>query len=249
MISQNQKIALVTGGSSGLGLAIATKFTQEGIFTIITGRDEKKLADTQQFLGELCVGYVLDSTKLQEIPVAIRKFVDVYGHLDILVNNAGINLKKDLIDVTDEEFQRILTTNLTGVFAMTREVAKAMIPRGKGSIINISSMAAHYGIPKVVAYSASKAAIEGMTRSMAVELSPFGILVNCIAPGFIETKMSSLALDNDPERKKRVLARTPLGKLGLPRDIANAVYFLASDENAFITGTVIPVDGGNSIGF
>ena len=110
-------------------------------------------------------------------------------------------------------------------------------------------MAAHYGIPKVVAYAASKAAIEGMTRSMAVDLSPHGILVNCIAPGFIKTNMSSAALDSDPERKRRVLERTPLGTLGLPEDVANAVYFLVSDENAYITGTVIPVDGGNSIGF
>ncbi len=110
-------------------------------------------------------------------------------------------------------------------------------------------MAAHYGLPKVIAYTASKTAIEGMTRGMAVELSPFGILVNCIAPGFIQTNMSSIALNNDPERKQRVLKRTPLGKLGLPEDVANMAYFLVSDQNTYITGAVIPVDGGNSIGF
>ena len=110
-------------------------------------------------------------------------------------------------------------------------------------------MAAHYGLPKVVAYASSKAAIEGMTRSMAVELSPKGILVNCIAPGFIKTKMSSTALDSDPERKRRVLERTPMGELGLPEDVANTAYFLVSNENKYITGAVIPVDGGNSIGF
>ena len=154
-----------------------------------------------------------------------------------------------MVEVTDDEFQLILLTNLTGVFAISREVAKVMIKQKKGSIVNISSMAAQYGLPKVIAYAASKAAIEGMTRSMAVELSPLGILVNCIAPGFIDTNMSSIALNNDPERRQRVLNRTPLGRLGLPEDVANMVYFLVSDQNAYTTGTVIPVDGGNSIGF
>jgi NAD(P)-dependent dehydrogenase (short-subunit alcohol dehydrogenase family) len=110
-------------------------------------------------------------------------------------------------------------------------------------------MAAQYGIPAVIAYTASKTAVEGMTRAMAVELSPFGIRVNCIAPGFIFTKMSSTALNGDPERKNKVLSRTPMGKLGMPEDIANTAYFLATEESAFMTGTVIPVDGGNSIGF
>lgn len=110
-------------------------------------------------------------------------------------------------------------------------------------------MAAHYGIPKVTAYTASKSAIEGMTRSLAVDLSPLGIRVNCIAPGFIETKMSAIALNNDPERKNRVLSRTPMRKLGLPQDVGDAAYFFASDDSKFITGTVLPVDGGNSIGF
>ena len=113
----------------------------------------------------------------------------------------------------------------------------------------ISSMATHYGIPKVVAYTASKSAVEGMTRALAVEWSPHGVRINCIAPGFIATDMSTKALGNDPERKKRVLARTPMGKLGEPSDVANAALFLASSQSKYITGVVLPVDGGNSIGF
>jgi NAD(P)-dependent dehydrogenase (short-subunit alcohol dehydrogenase family) len=171
------------------------------------------------------------------------------GRIDILVNNAGINMKKEMTDVTDVEFQQILQTNVSGVFSLSREVAKVMIAQHGGCIVNISSMAAHYGIPKVIAYTASKAAIEGMTRSMAVDLSPLGIRVNCVAPGFIATNMSATALNGDPERKKRVLARTPMGKLGTPGDVANAVNFLISPEAAYITGAVLPVDGGNSIGF
>jgi NAD(P)-dependent dehydrogenase (short-subunit alcohol dehydrogenase family) len=245
----SQKIAIVTGGTSGLGLAIAKKFISHGLFTIITGRDERKLKEAGASLGELCLPLAMDMNRLHEIPGHIRDVVTRYGRIDILVNNAGINLKKDLVDVTDEEFSQILLTNLNSVFAISREVAKVMIVQKKGSIVNISSMAARYGLPKVIAYAASKAAIEGMTRTMAVELSPRGILVNCIAPGFIETNMSSMALNNDPERKQRVLNRTPLGRLGLPEDVANMAYFLVSEENAFTTGTVIPVDGGNSIGF
>ncbi len=244
-----QKIAIVTGGSSGLGLAMTEKFVANGIVTIITGRDEGRLKKTRESLGDLCVPLQMDITRLDLIPAHVKEITARYGRIDILVNNAGINLKKDLVSVTDDEFQKVLLTNLVGVFAISREVSKVMITQKKGSIINISSMAAHYGIPKVVAYSASKAAIEGMTRSMAVDLSPHGILVNCVAPGFIKTKMSSTALDSDPERKRRVLERTPLGTLGSPEDVANAVYFLVSNENAYITGAVIPIDGGNSIGF
>jgi NAD(P)-dependent dehydrogenase (short-subunit alcohol dehydrogenase family) len=127
---------------------------------------------------------------------------------------------------------------------------KCMLEKGiNGSIINISSMASQYGIPKVIAYTASKAAIEGMTKAMATELSPKGIRINCIAPGFIATDMSAKALNNDPERKAKVMGRTPMGYLGDPSDIGDAALFLASDAAKYITGVVLPVDGGNSIGF
>lgn len=118
-----------------------------------------------------------------------------------------------------------------------------------GSILNISSMASQYGIPKVIAYTASKSAIEGMTRAMAVELSPKGIRVNCIAPGFIATDMSAKALNSDEERKQKVMSRTPMGHLGDPADIADAAFYLAGVEAKYVTGVVLPVDGGNSIGF
>ena len=146
-------------------------------------------------------------------------------------------------------FQEVIHTNQTAVFTLTREVGKFMVPHGSGSIIMISSMASQYGIPKVVAYTASKSAIEGMTRALAVEWSPNGVRVNCIAPGFIITTMSSRAFNSDPERKAKVLSRTPMGVLGEPADIANAALFLASKQARFITGVVLPVDGGNSIGF
>ena len=245
----SQKIALVTGGSSGLGLAIARKFISQNIFTIITGRDKQKLEEAGASLGKLCLPLVMDMTQLDRLPEHVQEIVKRFGKIDILVNNAGINQKKDLVEVTDQDFLQIIQTNLISVFSLSREVVKVMLTQGSGSIINISSMAAQYGLPKVIAYTASKTAVEGMTRAMAVELSPSGIRVNCIAPGFIETKMSATALNNDPERKKKVLSRTPMGKLGVPEDVANLAYFLAGDQSAYLTGTVIPVDGGNSIGF
>jgi len=244
-----QKIAIVTGGSSGLGYATVKKFTENNIFTFVIGRDEEKLKKACAEFGKNCEAVVFDVTQLDKIPSLIKKLAEKKGRIDILVNNAGINQKKPLIEVTDEEFQKIMHTNLNSVFSFSREVAKLMIAQKSGCIINISSMAAQYGLPYVISYSASKTAIDGMTRAMAVELSPLGIRVNAIAPGFIFTKMSSAALDSDPQRKQKVLSRTPMGKLGMPEDVANAAYFLASDESSFMTGTIMPVDGGNSIGF
>ncbi|TXJ29485.1 MAG: SDR family oxidoreductase [Chitinophagaceae bacterium] len=249
MTATRRKLAIVTGGGSGLGLAIAEKFVQNGIQTIIAGRNKEKLDAAKQKLGELCHAIPCDVTDLPSIPGFVKKITEQFGQIDILVNNAGANMKKEFTEVTDEDFQQIILTNLTAVFTMSREVVKQMLLNQSGSIINISSMAALYGIPRVIAYSASKTAIDGMTRAMAVELSGKGIRVNSIAPGFIYSEMTAKALDSDPERKAKVFGRTPMGTMGQPMDIAEAAYFLASDAAKFITGIVLPVDGGNSIGF
>lgn len=243
------RVAIVTGGGSGLGYAIAQKFIENGITTIIAGRDKEKLNKATEALGDLCHPIACDVSDLASIPAFVHEVLKQFGQIDILVNNAGINMKKDFTEVSDEEFQNILTTNVTAVFAMSREVVKIMLAKGSGNIINISSMAAQYGLPKVIAYSASKTAIDGMTRAMAVELSPKGIRVNAIAPGFIYSAMTEKALNSDPERKAKVFGRTPIGHMGQPEDIGAAAYFLASDSAKYITGVVLPVDGGNSIGF
>lgn len=247
--TSEQKVAIVTGGASGLGYAVVEKFVQNGIRTIIIGRNEEKLHAAKEAFGELCSTISFDLSNLQGIPELVNGIVSEYGRIDILVNNAGINMKKPFTEVTDEDFQKIILTNVTAIFSLSREVVKVMLPHKAGCIVNISSMASQYGIPKVIAYTASKSAIEGMTRAMAVELSPEGIRVNCVAPGFIATDMSAKALNNDPERKNKVLSRTPMGKLGVPADVADAVYFYATEGAKYVTGTVLPVDGGNSIGF
>ena len=249
MNSKQQQIAIVTGGASGIGLAIVEKFIAAGIRTIIIGRDINKLNKAKDQSGDLCYIVQADLSDLPSIPRIIENIVQQFGQIDILVNNAGINMKKDFTDVTDEDFQKVITTNLCAVFAISREVVKHMLPKGSGSIINISSMAAQYGLPKVIAYSASKTAIDGMTRAMAVELSPKGIRINSIAPGFIETDMTATALNSDPERKQKVFARTPMGYMGKTDDIGEAALFLATGASKYITGVVLPVDGGNAIGF
>jgi len=248
-MNSSKKIAIVTGGGSGIGLAIAEKFTQSGIETIIVGRDENKLKQAKEKLGELCHAMPCDVSNLASIPGFVCEVIKQFGQIDVLVNNAGINMKKDFTEVTDEDFQKVILTNLTAVFTISREVVKQMLKQKNGSIINISSMAAQYGLPRVIAYSASKTAIDGMTRAMAVELSPKGIRINAIAPGFIITDMTDKALNSDPERKSKVFNRTPMGYMGEPSDIGDAALFLASDAAKYITGVVLPVDGGNSIGF
>lgn len=243
------KTAIVTGGGSGIGLAIAEKFCKEGVQTVIIGRNMQRLEDAAAQLGKNAHIISCDLNDLSKIPALVDQVVKQFGQIDVLVNNAGVNMKKPLVDVTDEEFQQVVHTNVNAVFSLSREVAKQMLKQKSGSIILISSMAAQYGLPKVIAYSASKTAIDGMTRAMAVELSPFGIRVNAIAPGFITTDMTDKAFNSDPERKEKAIGRTPMGYMGKPQDVADAAWFLASDAAKYITGVVLPVDGGNAIGF
>ena len=187
------------------------------------------------------VGEIID-----EAMEAIEKEI---GPIEILVNNAGIHNKKPSIEVTDAEFHMVMDTNINSVFALTRTVLKYMMPRGKGSVISISSMAALFGITQVVAYSSAKTALLGMTRSLASEYSHTGVRFNAIAPGFIETKMFLDIMEKDPMRKEKILSRTPARRFGTTEDVAYAAVYLASDVSNFITGICLPVDGGNSIGF
>lgn len=243
------KTILVTGGGSGLGFAIASAFIGNSSQVIIVGRNAARLKEAGKLLGKKAHCVTFDVNEIDRLPELVEWIKGTVGEVDVLVNNAGINMKKDVLHVTNKEFQEIIQTNQTAVFALTREILRSMVARRSGSVIMISSMASRYGIPKVIGYTASKSAVEGMTRALAVECAPFGIRVNCIAPGFIKTRMSSEALESDPERKHRVLARTPMARLGDPADVAHAALFLASEQSKFVTGVVLPVDGGNSIGF
>lgn len=243
------KTALITGGAEGIGLGTASVFISLGAKVFITGRTLDTLQEAQQNLGRNCLIYqhdVTDKTSHADLHAFIEKEA---GALDILVHNAGKHLKKPSLEVTDQEFQSVMDTNLHSVFALTRTLLKGMIERKRGSVIFISSMAALYGLEKIIAYTSSKTALLGMTRALASEYSHTGVRFNAIAPGFIESKMLAHALDTDPERKSKVLMRTPAGRLGKPEEIGMAAAFLASDASQFITGVCLPVDGGNAIGF
>jgi NAD(P)-dependent dehydrogenase (short-subunit alcohol dehydrogenase family) len=243
------RVALITGGGTGIGLEIARCMVAAGATVIITGRRESVLQESAADLGEGAHFVVNDVSDLSGTDALIEQIEAEHGPLDILVNNAGINMKKPALEVTDEDFSRIIHTNLNAVFALTRAAAQRMVPRGSGTIIMISSMAAYYGIDRVVAYAASKSAVEGMVKVLASEFSKHGVRVNAIAPGFIETEMSRTAMNSDPDRRDRAMRRTPMGKFGKPSDIGHAAVFLASEAARYVTGVSLPVDGGNSIGF
>lgn len=244
-----EKTALITGGGSGIGLAIARQFVALGAKVIITGRTLEKLQSAQKELGEHCYIIQNDVTDKDKHEGLIHQIETKMGPLDILVNNAGMHQKMPSTDVSEEAFQAVMDVNLNSVFSLSQEVLKSMVPRGEGSVINISSMTAIYGLPKVAAYSSSKTALLGLTRSLATEYSYSGVRINAIAPGFIESEMLREAMDQDPEREQKILGRTPMKRLGTPDEIGYSAAFLASDASEFITGICLPVDGGNSIGF
>ncbi len=242
------KRALVTGGGSGIGLAISQGIVENGGSVVIVGRREEMLKEACASMGPKASYIVHDVTDLPGNVEFVKK-LEAGGPVDILVNNAGQNIKKPVLETTDEIYHNILEVNLIAVFSLTREISRYMLERKSGAIINIASMASLFGIPYVSAYTSSKAAIAGLTKQLATELSPFGITVNAVAPGFIDTAMSRKAFEGDPERKRKVLSRTPMNELGLPEDVANSVVFLASPAARYLTGVILPVDGGTSIGF
>jgi NAD(P)-dependent dehydrogenase (short-subunit alcohol dehydrogenase family) len=249
VFSLEGKRALITGGGSGIGFYIARCFVEAGASVVLTGRRESVLQDAVASLGPKAQYFVNDITQLGTIPGLIEDIENSLGEIDILVNNAGINMKKHAVEVTDADFDKIIQTNLHAVFAITRECGKRMIERKRGSVIMITSMAALYGIDRVVAYTASKSAIGGMVKALTTEFSPYNVRVNAIAPGFIETPMMLTAMNGDPSRRDKAMDRTPMGTWGKPDDIGWAAVFLASEAAKFITGVSLPVDGGNSIGF
>lgn len=241
--------ALITGGGSGLGLAMARCLARAGARVVLAGRRAEVLREAVDGIGSMASYVVYDVTRHEEAPALIGKITERHGPVGILINNAGIHLKKAAIETSEDEFMRVLSTHVLGAHALSRAVAPGMIDRESGSILFIASMTSLFGMPKVIAYSAAKSAYLGMVRTMATELSPHGVRVNAIAPGWIETAMSRKAMQGDPEREKKILSRTPMARFGEPDDVGWAVVYLCSPAARFITGIVMPVDGGASIGF
>lgn len=242
-------LILITGGGSGLGLAMAKAVVHAGGSVVITGRTEGSLQTACEQIGPRSHYIVADVRDKKALPAFVAQVEDTYGPITGLINNAGNHLKKPIGATSDEEFLSVMDTHVLGGFALTRECAARMIARGYGSIIFITSMSALFGLTNTVAYTAAKSALAGMMRELAVELSPKGIRVNSIAPGFMESKLLRQAFAGDPAREHKVMERTPLHQLGTPEDIGYAAVFLCSPGARFITGTQLVVDGGMSIGF
>ncbi len=242
--------ALITGGGTGLGLGIATCLAAAGARVVLVGRREAELAKAASGIGPAASRVAHDITRLESAPELLRAAERAAGGpVTILVNNAGIHLKKPAVETSPEEFQSVLTTHVCAAHALTRAALPGMLERGHGSILFTASMASFLGVPLVFAYTAAKSAYLGMTRALAAEVSSQGIRVNAIAPGWIESPMLRKALDGDEARSRKILGRTPSGRFGEAADIGWAAVYLCSPAAKFVTGAVLPVDGGASIGF
>lgn len=241
--------ALITGGGTGLGLAIAQCVALAGANVILVGRRAYVLKTAVEGIGPQAGFVVSDVTRVRDASKTVARAEARFGPITILVNNAGIHLKKPALETTEKDFLEVFKTHVLGSHALTRAVLPGMLRRRRGSILFIASMASLFGIPNVFAYTAAKSACLGMVRALATEVSPAGVRVNAIAPGWIETDMSRRAMAHDPARKRRILARTPLGRFGEPDDVGAAAVYLCSPAAKFVTGAVLPVDGGASVGF
>ncbi len=247
--SLQDELALITGGGTGLGFAVASCFVESGARVVIAGRREEPLHSAVEKLGPNAFYRVFDVTDFEEGHALIAGIEQQVGPVSILVNNAGIHLKKAVEETTVEDFQAVLDTHLTGAFALSRAVIPFMKERRHGSILFMASMASLFGIPYVVAYSAAKSAYTGIVVTLSAELAEYGIRANAIAPGWIESDMMHTAVDSDPERGRRILTRTPMHRFGQPEDVGWAAVYLSSPAASFVTGVVLPIDGGASIGF
>lgn len=243
------ELALVTGGGTGLGRGIATSLVQAGARVVLLGRREAPLRETAAELGAAATWRVYDVTDEAGAPALVADIAASEGAATILVNNAGNQYKTPSIDATGDQFRETLAIHLVGPMALTRAAAAGMLARGRGSIVFITSMAAVFGLPRVAAYAAAKSAMLGVVRTLAVEWSARGVRVNAIAPGWVETDLMRKSVFSDPERKRRVLERTPMGRFGAVEDIGRAAVYLSSEAARFVTGHQLVVDGGIGIGF
>lgn len=241
--------ALITGGGSGLGLGIAECFVEAGARVVLVGRRAAVVRAAAEKLGPAARFAAHDITQTGGAEQFIKRLTRRFGSFSILVNNAGIHLKKAAVETTPAEFDEVLRTHVLAAFSLTRAVLPGMIERRQGNILFTASMASLFGIPRVIAYATAKSAYLGMVRTLATEVSPLGVRVNAVAPGWIQSDMMRQALAGDPERASRILARTPMNCFGTPRDVGLAATYLCSSAARFVTGVVLPVDGGISIGF
>jgi NAD(P)-dependent dehydrogenase (short-subunit alcohol dehydrogenase family) len=243
------RTAFVTGASRGIGRGIALALAKAGAAVACAARaldDVRSAAAEIEAAGGRACALRLDVTRGAEITAAVKDAEAALGSVDILVNNAGITLDKPTLEVGDDEWERVLSTNLTSMFRCCRAVGPGMIARGRGKIINVGSMYGRLGVSHYAAYCASKAAVDGLTRSLAAEWARHGIQVNCLAPGYMNTDIPRAAMA-DPKTRERFLSKVPARRLGEPEEAAALAVYLASPASDFMTGQTVYLDGGQTI--
>ena len=241
------KVALVTGTSRGLGKGIALGLARYGADLVLTSRKlelNRELAQEIRSMGRRALPLQTDIMKVEEIHATVEKAMAEFGAIDILVNNAGTNpIRCSAVEVEEWSWDKILATNLKGLFFFSQALARHMMERGRGTIINISSAVTAAGAPLASVYGASKAGVDHLTRTMALELAPYGINVNAVGPSFFEVGLSEY-VTRSPELAEAINARTPLGRMGKVEELTEVVAYLASDAAEYITGQIIYIDGG-----
>lgn len=247
--SLENQTAIVTGGGTGLGLGITRCLAQAGAKVVITGRREDVLKNAAQELGENVFPMVVDVTDTKALPAFVERVTREVGEPSILVNNAGIHVKKPALEMTDEDFDSVLRTHLSGAFALTRAVAPGMLQRGTGSIVFVSSMTAYMGMPLVVGYATAKSGVIGLVRTLSAEFAPKGVRVNAVAPGWIDTPMLRKAISADAERERKIKGRIQIEGFGAPEDVGWAAVYLCSEAARYVTGVILPIDGGGHASF
>lgn len=240
------KIALVTGGGAGIGRAICETFAREGAHVIVADIDADAAKETAEEIVKAngaASAFTVDITDTDQVKSLMHSIKEAHGRLDVLVNNAGVGSRADFRHLSDEEWSKVWSVNLDGTVRCAREAFDLMRNSGKASIVNLSSVMSSKHTRQMAVYSATKGAVSALSRSLAVEYAPYGIRVNTLLPGYVETALIGRYLQN-PMIAKALLTQTPLRRFGRPEDIANAALFLASDEAAYITGAALNVDGG-----
>lgn len=242
---EEKQVILVTGGSRGIGKAIALKYAKNGYNVVLNylsdSTDVQKLIEEFKEYGAEVLCIKADISKSEQVKELVEKAIERFGKIDVLVNNAGITKDTLLMRMKEEDFDRVIDINLKGTFLVTKEVVPYMMKKRNGRIISLSSVVGISGNAGQSNYAASKAGIIGFTKSLAKELASRNIRANCVAPGFIETDMTSVLSD---EIKNNISAQIPMKRMGTPEDVANVVYFLGSEESSYVTGQTINIDGG-----
>lgn len=240
------KVALVTGGGRGIGRAVAEALAGCGARVAVASRTAKDVEETKQIIegkGSECLAVTADVTGVDSIYAMVDQAFSWHGRLDILVNSAGINIAKHAVDVTEEDWDRVIDTNLKGTFFCCQAAGKKMIPRKRGKIVNITSQMAFVGYYKRAAYCASKGGVAQLTKVLAVEWAPHNININCVAPTFLDTPLTE-PMFKDSEFRDDVIRRIPLQRIGKPEDVVGAVIYLVSESAGLVTGSSVLVDGG-----